>query len=537
MKQPTENSSEGCGSRETSMQTMLAPLARLLRADVLILLLIFAVFHYFKLSTFLLSVDDEFEALRTNGYNWIMAGRWAAYVFLRFLVPQPILPFFPTFLFGLGMVLSYPLLLSCFGVRRLGPVHYLAFPLYAGFPTWIFLTSFTTASCWVGVAQLAVVVALDRYRRVADALALGLPRNHIAIGANAVLSVLALAVAMGFYQAFVVSFVVLGLGMLLVTHHGSAMSFRGTAQRVLTLGALTILGIALYAAIDAAFRRAFGLQNTHYIEGFLNLRALIESPLSVAGQTFHSFADVYAGRAAVYTIDTVSFPLIILSGLGAIAFWRSTSIGDRVLRLTLAAGILCLPFVQHLLNGGAMPLRTLVAIPAIFWLFAMIGLTSRVRAVAMIALFATALGLLQIVYASNLYFAAAHFARIHDQELAAAVYARIAEMHPDFDSRKTYSVDFFGACPFETSYPRPASSTSGFSFFEWDGGNEERILDYMSLIGYANLRSPSFDQRRQDLSEFKQMSVWPSRDSVRIVGDVTLVKLGPTRGFLPFNVP
>lgn len=184
-----------------------------------------------------------------------------------------------------------------------------------------------------------------------------------------------------------------------------------------------------------------------------------------------------------------------------------------------------------------MPTRTLVAVPAVVWLFAVIGMTSRSYALALIAFLSTALALMQIIYTSNLLQAAHQFARIHDQALAAQISDRIVEAHPDFDPRKTYAVDFFGAHPFVTSYPRPPSSTSGFSFFEWDGGNEERILDYMGLIGYANLRTPSFDQRRRDLSEFQQMSEWPSRDSVRIVGDVTLVKLGPARGFLPFTVP
>jgi hypothetical protein len=520
--------------RETSMQSVLAPLARMLRADVLVLLLIFAVFHYFKLSTFSIAIDDEYEALRSDGYNWIVTGRWASYLFLRYFVPQPILPFFPTFLFGAGLALSYPLLLACFGVRRLGPVHYLSFPLYAGFPTWIFLTSLTTASCWAGVAQLVVVLGVDRWRRVLDMLDRDSAPRRRALVANALASVAALAVAMGFYQAFLPAYVVLALGVLLIRHHVMEMPFRVIALRVLALAALSVLGIALHGAIDAMFRRAFGLQDTHYIEGFINLRALLESPLAVLGQTARSFGAVYAGRAAVYATDTFTFPLIILSGLAAVAFWRTHSSGGRLLRIALAVGILCLPFLQHLVNGGGMPLRTLVAIPSIFWMFAMLGLTSRVRPVALTAFIATILGLVQIVYASNLYFAAAHFARIHDQELASAVYARIAEMNPDSDGQKIYTVDIFGAHPFVTNYARPYSSTSGFSFFEWDGGNEERMLDYMRLIGYTNIRPAPIEQRRRDVAEFAHMPTWPARGSVRVVGDVTLIKLGAAPGF-PLN--
>jgi Glucosyl transferase GtrII len=536
MQQPSETSIGTSGSRESGLQASLPSVSRLLRADVLVLLLIFVVFHYFKLSSFSLAIDDEYEALRPTHYNWIVTGRWAAYLFLRLLAPQPIVPFFPAFLFGLGLALSYPLLLSCFRVKRLQPVHYLTFPLYAGFPTWAFLTSLTTASCWAGAGQLAVVLALHRYRRTLDALDSGPSRNRAALAINALLCIVALAVAIGFYQVFVVAFVALGLGTLLVDLPDSTRPFWSTLKRALWLAALTVLGGALYSMIDAAFRHSFGLLETSYLGGFLHLRALIDAPLSVIKQTVRSIVDVYAGLAPVYGVNSVTFPFIILSGLVAVLFWGGQSAGNGMLRFALAVGILCMPFLLHLLNGGAMPLRTLVAIPSVFWLFAMFGLTSRVRVVAMTALLATVLGLVQILYASNLYYAAGYFTRIHDQELAAAVYARIVELQPDFNSGKIYKVDFFGPHTFQTVYPRPLSSTLSFSFFEWDGGNEERILDYMRLIGYTNLRMASPEQRRQDLAEFDRMPAWPSRDSVRIVGDVTLVKLGTTPGF-PFNVP
>ncbi len=244
--------------------------------------------------------------------------------------------------------------------------------------------------------------------------------------------------------------------MLLISQHELELSLRSTIQRVLVLCAVTFLGIALYAVIAAAFRQAFGLHDQHYyINDFLNLRALIESPLTVAKQTFHSLFDVYTGRAAVYSTDSVTFPFIILSGLAAIAFWSSSSLSQRLLQLALAACILCIPFAQHLLNNGNMPLRTLMAIPPVFWLFAMVGMTSRVRTVAFTAFLATTLGLVQIVYATNMYYGAAYFARIHDQQLAAALYSRIAEAHPDFDSQKTYAVDFFGGYPLDYELSAP----------------------------------------------------------------------------------
>ncbi|MBU6198760.1 MAG: hypothetical protein KGP08_03840, partial [Xanthomonadaceae bacterium] len=85
------------------LTTSRLPLDAWLRKDVLILLAIFAVFYWTKLAGFSLSIDDEFAALSTNADVWVLDGRWCEYLFERFIVSQPIVPFFPVFLFGLCM--------------------------------------------------------------------------------------------------------------------------------------------------------------------------------------------------------------------------------------------------------------------------------------------------------------------------------------------------------------------------------------------------------------------------------------------------
>jgi hypothetical protein len=181
-----------------------------------------------------------------------------------------------------------------------------------------------------------------------------------------------------------------------------------------------------------------------------------------------------------------------------------------------------------------MPTRTLVAVPIVFWFFALLGMTARQPALAVFALVGVSLAALQTMYAANLMQAANHFVRLHDVALAAEINSRIVDTNQNSDSTKTYQVDFYGSQPFTSIYPRPFSTTLGLSFFEWDGGNPTRILNFMRLLGYANLQLAPMEQRQQDLTAFAQMPFWPARDSVRVVGETTLIKLGPTPGY-PFN--
>lgn len=57
------------------------------------------------------------------------------------------------------------------------------------------------------------------------------------------------------------------------------------------------------------------------------------------------------------------------------------------------------------------------------------------------------------------------------------------------------------------------SGTLGASFFEWDGGNISRIVDFMELEGYM-LNMPSPEQIEDGLARTKEMAVWPQEGSI-----------------------
>ena len=54
-------------------------------------------------------------------------------------------------------------------------------------------------------------------------------------------------------------------------------------------------------------------------------------------------------------------------------------------------------------------------------------------------------------------------------------------MIPECTAVKPCKVDFYGAKPFAAPFNRAWSGTGGFSFFEWDGGNPERMLDLYAV--------------------------------------------------------
>lgn len=57
------------------------------------------------------------------------------------------------------------------------------------------------------------------------------------------------------------------------------------------------------------------------------------------------------------------------------------------------------------------------------------------------------------------------------------------------------------------------SGTLGASFFEWDGGNISRIVDFMGLEGYK-LNMPSHQQIEEGLAQTAEMAAWPQEGSI-----------------------
>jgi hypothetical protein len=91
-------------------------------------------------------------------------------------------------------------------------------------------------------------------------------------------------------------------------------------------------------------------------------------------------------------------------------------------------------------------------------------------------------------------------------------------------------IDFYGAKPFAAPFKRAWSATGGSSFFEWDGGNPERMINYMRLIGFTNLVLPTAAERPALVPVVQTMPVWPAEGSVRLANGTILVKLGAEPG-------
>jgi hypothetical protein len=504
----------------------LGPFAGVFRALGL-LLLIFGALYAIDLTTTSLLIDDELIALSERHDYFVAHGRWVTYLFVRFMMPQPVVPFLPVALFGLLMAIAYLILLRAieFPLNRVEA--YLTFPLFCGFPIWFFATEFHPNKPVEGVGVLAASAAASlvaaalhvRSGRRADAGARAL-QFGAAVGLG--------AVAIGVYQANAMLLAVLGLVLIVFRAMADGdKDVRTILLEVAQLAGTVALSLVAYMAVLATFRSALQVA-PEYVDGFVRLDALVDQPVVVLRRTVRAAWRVYTGHRAVYGLTAFAFGLVLLAGGMALAGTPRLAgrPAVRVALLGLLGVMLLAPFAIHPFSNGWLPYRSLIGVPAIMWFCGFLALTAPIRWLYRLTLLIVAIATYQTLYIGNLLQAGSALARQHDGLVAGAIYNRVAEVHADFDRNHAYKLALYGAWPFATPYPKIDTSTSGSSFFEWGQGNPYRMVNFMRMLGFGNVTVASPEEHQAFKEAFAAMPIWPAQGSVVVKGDVTLVKLG-----------
>lgn len=496
------------------------------------LMLIFVVLYLSELGIFPLSIDEEFAAFRDDPAIWVAQGRWAVYLIELLLLPQPTIPYLPVIVFGICTVVAYLLLLRSLTFKT-NLWSYILFPLFAAFPIWFFIVEFYTNLPGIGLGLVSSGLAVYYYDRLISSseykfVSIFRQFNSLSIAIGAT------AVALACYQSFLFFIVSAGLGAILVKLPGSNRIWGLLWRSFAVMAIVTVGGGVLYYLIWMALLYGLGVPIS-YIQGFADLGSFLENPTRILSASLAEFWKIYSGSPDVYGHRNL-VGLLILGGLLAVLIPLSgrgpAAVGAGIV---LILAILTVPFALHPLSRGFAAYRSMVAVPYIVFLCGTLVLTSRIRLLRVYGIAAIALVIFGNLYSLSLFQAANHLVRDHDRLFAQQAYTRIAAAHDKFDINRPYLVDFFGGKKFQTPYPRILSSTIGQSFFEWDQGNPYRIISFMNLIGYSNLKPLAVDQRANYLAEFSTMAVWPNEGSVKVVGDVTLVRLSQEPGLVHQN--
>jgi hypothetical protein len=295
------------------------------------------------------------------------------------------------------------------------------------------------------------------------------------------------------------------------------------------ISAVLIAGIGYYALQSLALKLT-GQPSSGYIDSILDIRGALASPGQSLVNLGRGMSDAFGLTRDMYVYPAWAFACLLLLGIMVLLVNRRSPWAAAVF---VAASLT--PFGLHLFAGAnTIPTRTLVAVPFVAWGATHLVLASDVRWQRAAGVILSCVAVIQTVYIFSGYQAAIRVAADYDRNLAAEIHARMLDQYPAA-GRPVY-LDVFGSGWVYNPYPSPPTSTVGRSFFDWGLGETRRIAPYMKLVGFTDIEPLPPERTAEFIDTFQSMPNWPASGSVRVIGDVALVRLGDAPDLLHEHV-
>lgn len=452
----------------------------------------------YALFNFTISIDGEY---RDNFSVTISLGRWLHSLLKLYILPEPYVPFatvaFGLFIFAFSsFIISITLFKDIF-LASICSVLFFSIPQLAYQIQFINQADTVAISFLLGALSAWLILVRDGNKK------------------NVTLSILCMVGSISIYQSMF-NFVPL-IAMCYVVSNRMPMK---QSLRLLSLVAvLTLVSIGLYFILNKIAQLIFDINASSYLSQTVSWGNITPS---------ETISFLYRFTAGLLSFDifygiNVYTLAILVSLMVAVYLFVKGMYVEAIMMPCIAF----MPFVIVYLFGANQAPRTFTAAPVAFSFILTLALSLiNKRTLSTAASF----GLLcsSSVNASAL-FHSDFLARQYDVRMASAIVNAAESVQPSI-SGKQFKIYFYGGSNGGEWNKLPKSNVFGSSFFAWDGGNTARIASFISSYGIANtIPAPrSFAKKvKKDVSE---MNVWPAKDSIRIIDNVVVVKIGEKAG-------
>lgn len=223
----------------------------------------------------------------------------------------------------------------------------------------------------------------------------------------------------------------------------------------------------------------------------------------------------------------------VLVGIIALFFIVHSIINKKnlVWKLLSLFFILITPFIISLfITSGGNPPRLYVATGFVF-AFLIVKLFD-VLNVENIKLYFSLLICLVNMYFITLLFQSSYKVFNHDLKISEKINSLIINKYPEYNENLHY-VYFYGKLSDDNynNFRLPNSEIFGGSFYQWDGGSNNRIINFNKFNNIANYKE--IDNKESFLKikdSIIKMPEWPNQESVKLFESVIVVKLGKEKG-------
>lgn len=461
----------------------------------------------YSLANFSLSVDNETPIIPDFS---IHLGRWGTNL-VRYHLFGNLLPYY-TLLFSLFfMSLSAVIITRIF---KLSFLYALIFSiLFISLPQLAYQMIFLMQSDAIALGYLAssfaLVIFIEKF----------LHNNSILKWAWFVLAGLLIMFVIACYQGLFLVPVVTFLAYIFSISHQNKLTLKDFLFLILKFSGLIILGVAFYYI---SIKTAFKMDANGNFEGYTS---------GDSSNLFSNFIEILWSnlKGTFYYGDQLYF-LAPLAGLGLIIYNFIQPRVNQFINIICILGLLIIPFVISFpITNGYNPPR----------LYISSGISFAILIVYFLKIFnktninfwvTTIVGFTNIFFITNLYYSN-HKIFEHDVRVAERISKEVRTKFPEAPAQQI--VYFHGGIPMDNlnHVVLPKSEIFGGSMFNWDNGNNYRIVSFYSFLNIDQFQLLNdLELYRKVEPNVEAMPVWPKEGSIQMFENVIVVKLAQEKG-------
>ncbi len=476
----------------------------------------------YELFNFSLSPDEELNSFikAADATVYPEVGRWGIYFLRQLLSADSVLPYFPFLIAILCLAASAAVFITQFRMNLYAKLIFAI--VFVTHPIHTYYLGFNTSNMYYTIGMLLTVLAFLAYSELVSG-----KRPVILLG---LISVVLLMFGLSMYQSHLAFFIVLGLFFLFYHEYQSkAFTPKTIAVKILYLISIGIVAVVIYQVINLATKyivlgsihsNSGGYLDKMYAWDKKSISEILKSLYS--GILNYFTAKHYYGGISGYTVVGI-VPVIIYYILK-----RNAPAGQKLMVLLLLVLLFFAPFTIVVLNGMPLPVRTLMAFPLMLGLIWAFGYDYSPRWLrTMMLVFAIYL-LLNNTYTNTRLFYASRVSWEADRNMAVRITERVYDLDLPTGEEAT-SVVFAGSYDHQANVLFLKSDIHGASFFAWDNGASYRIRAFFRMLGINDFDIIDYSRAQHLSGEISRMPNWPERESVKLIGDIVVVKLSETQ--------
>lgn len=468
----------------------------------------------FTLTNFSLSIDNE-QVFHKN--HSMEMGRWGTNL-IRSRIFDGIIPYYTLFLSLVFLALTAVLLSRIFNFKNI--YSYLFCALFLSFPQMAYQMVFTMQADAVAIGFFSSSVSIIFLNWGLNNLMLQPIKSYLAFLLSSVLIVFIIAI----YQALIFLPIIIFAISLFLNTFKEDYSLKNDFKNIVIFIVTIFVAVVLYYLSVKLFCPPMGdighldsytnsNQNSNFLDRFIDFYNLLVDNFR---------GDFYYGNKPFLFASIVG-----LMHIGIYIYQKK----HFFIRFVLIIALFILTFsISFFITNGAHPPRLYVASNIVF-AFIIVHFITSIK-YQNVGLIITCFLFLTNVYFITLLFLSNHKICQHDQQIARKIDGIIYSKYPTFNSNTDY-VYFYGSLP-DSEHERfrlPKSEIFEGSFFRWDGGSNNRIINFIKFYDIAYYKEIDNKETFLKISDsIEAIPIWPNPESIRKIDNVIVVRLGKEKG-------